>query len=123
MVNCDDTKISLEVSSSTLPGFYAFCGDAGDFDSVLACMFQTIGYKLGSKVCNGLDQFEDGEKIHFEKRKQLCPEVVKNAWGACNASVTAVGMQSSAAKECLDGLNLAVDDKIQLKNAMSLYAR
>ena len=42
MVNCVDTKITAELSSSAMPGFYAFCGDRGDELSVLACLYGMV---------------------------------------------------------------------------------
>lgn len=66
MVNCIDTRVGIELSSATMPGFYAFCGskfevfqkiimssfllyilgDEGELEDVMACYFKFVSPSL-----------------------------------------------------------------------------
>ncbi len=125
MVNCDESRYTVELSTAAAPGFMAVCAK-DDFHEHIACFFNTIGHCIGTKVCDYLDLYDTGldkDEMHYRKRKTYCTDAVNKTWAACKDKVDLDSFGATDEMvECVNETN-SLAELLAIKDALELYAR
>ena len=130
LVNCEESRFTIELSTAATPGFSGLCGGGGGggggFFSRVACLFEHLGGPVGRRVCDRMHLFETGapeDVDHLRKRRRLCSDQFMSVWKACGDKVS--GDPHRVSEELIACLkeNATVEELIDVKETIGVYGR
>lgn len=109
LVNCEETRYTVTLSSAATPGHAAFCGGYPDFAAQVACYLREPGTCMDAKVCQRLDLFrgDPADALQLRKMESLCTPDAKEALEACRDRVDM--MRTNPSPELIQCLNDTFD--------------